>query len=60
MRRFRHVAEPPLVVDELRLNRPTLEQNLAMRGFKQSGDDVHRGALAGSVGAQIAQNFVRV
>ena len=60
MRRFRHVAETPLIFDQLALNAAAFEKHFAAGGLQQSGDDVDGGAFPGSIRAQIAEHLIRL
>ena len=59
VRDLRHIADPPLVLYRVVFDVAALEQDFAFGGFEKTRDHIHCGALAGSVGAQVAEDLVR-
>src|ERR1035441_9958724 len=56
---LRDITHPPLVGNQVILNRRTLKKNVAEGHLDQAGDHFHCGGLAGTVGPKVAGNFAR-
>ena len=54
---LRHVADAPLEGGEVLIHAAAAVEDLAFGRLDQAGQHLHRGALAGSVGSEVAEDF---